>query len=73
MDIAAILALVSKGVSVANALIEAGQNAGPAITALMNLLKGNQKEITQADLDKCEAVLDALLDEFQIPLPPEDA
>lgn len=69
MDFAAILAIVTKGISVANALITAGQSAAPALTALENLFK-SKTAITQTDLDKTEEVLDALLDEFDIEMPP---
>lgn len=72
MDIAAILALVTKGVMVASALIDAGKNAGPAIKALMKLIGGNRdKPPTQAEMDATEAVLDALIDEFNVEIPPE--
>ena len=70
MDVTAILALVSQGISVANALISAGQSAAPAFKALENLFKKRAVAITQADLDQTEAVLDALIDQFDIDLPP---
>ena len=70
MDAAAILALVTQGISIASALIAAGQSAAPAWTALQNLFN-RTGTITQADLDKTEAVLDALIDEFDLELPPE--
>jgi hypothetical protein len=69
MDVAAILALVTKGISIANALITAGQSAAPAFAALQNLFKG-KATITQADMDSTDAVLDALLDDFNLELPP---
>jgi hypothetical protein len=69
MDVAAILALVTKGISIANALIMAGQSAAPAFAALQNLFKG-KATITQADMDSTDAVLDALLDDFNLELPP---
>ena len=69
MDVAAILALVTKGISIANALITAGQSAAPAFAALQNLFKG-KATITQADMDSTDAVLDALLDNFNLELPP---
>lgn len=72
MDVVSILALVSKGVMVADALIQAGKNAGPAITALMKLIGGNRDTPpTQAEMDEAEAVLDSLIDEFNVELPPE--
>ena len=68
MDAAAILALVTQGISVASALIAAGQSAAPAWQALQNLFN-QTATISQADLDKTEAVLDALIDQFDLPLP----
>lgn len=71
MDITAILTLVSKGITIANALIEAGQNAAPALTAIGNLVTGAKKgAVTQEELDKTEALLDALIADFNVDLPP---
>ena len=70
MDAAAILALVEKAIGIASSLIIAGQSAAPAYQALINLFN-RSGAITQTDLDKTEAVLDALIDEFNVPLPPE--
>lgn len=70
MDVSAILALVTQGISVASALIQAGQSAAPAFAALENLFKSRAVAITQADLDQTEAVLDALIDQFDIDIPP---
>lgn len=69
MDIDAILALVTKGISVASALITAGQSAAPAFAALENLFKPKDT-ITQADLDAADVTLDTLLDQFNLDLPP---
>ncbi len=69
MDASAILALVEKGIGIASALIAAGQSAAPAWAALQNLFN-RDTAITQADLDHTETVLDALIDEFNTPLPP---
>jgi hypothetical protein len=71
MDAAAILALVEKGISVASSLIVAGQSAAPAWAALTNLFNKKTGEITQADLDATEAVLDEQIAKFNAPLPPD--
>lgn len=71
MDVLAIMALVAKGISVISALIAAEQSAEPAIKAIADLVTGAQKgAVTQADLDKTEALLDSLIDDFNIELPP---
>lgn len=70
MEIAAILALVLKGVSVVTALIEAGKSAAPALIAIKDLVTGAQKgDVTQAQLDQTEAVLDSLIADFNEELP----
>lgn len=69
MDALAIIALVSKGITIISALVEAGQNAWPAIYALKQTFVG-KVVVTKDDLDRCEAVLDALIDEFNSDLPP---
>jgi len=70
MDIALVLDLVMKGLSVANTLITVGKNAIPAIDAVKELIAGAQSgTLTDADLDKTEAVLDALIEDFNKPIP----
>lgn len=69
MDVAAIIALFGKGISVISALIQAGQDATPAIQALMKVFGGGKTSVTQAELDQTEAVLDALIDDFDVELP----
>lgn len=71
MDIVAILALVAKGITVATALLEAGQSAAPALAALTKLVTGAQTgAVTKAQLDATEAVLDSLIADFNVELPP---
>lgn len=74
MEFAAILALIEKGIAIGSVLLEAGQSEGAkrAFDAVKNFVTGAKKaEPTAADLDELEAVLDALLDEFNEELPPE--
>lgn len=67
MDIAAILLLIQKGVTIAEALIAAGESAAPAFTALKNLITGAQKgSVSDADLDATEAQLDKLIEDFNL-------
>lgn len=71
MDVAQILTLVSKGITIASALLEAGQNAAPALAAIGNLVTGAKTgSVTQEELDKTEALLDKLLSDFNVELPP---
>lgn len=72
MNAAAIIALVTKGLSIAEQLWENRDLALKAIQSITNIVKSfNGGTVTQADIDQTEADLDALLDEFNAPLPPE--
>jgi len=70
MDLALILSLVERGIGIANALLTADNIAGAerVWASLMAIMKP-PTDVTQADLDKVEAELDALLTEFDLPLP----
>jgi len=70
MNLANILDLISKAETVAGVLINAGKSAAPAWDAIKNLFKDKTK-VTPADIADTDAVLDALLAEFNEPLPPE--
>lgn len=73
MDIVAVLALISKGITVAEALYTAGEEAAPAFTALKNLVTGAQAgTVTDEELGKTEALLDQMMADFNTPLPPEE-
>lgn len=74
MDLALILSLVERGVGIANALLTADNIAGAerVWASLMTIMKP-PAEVTQDDLDKVEAELDALLDEFNVELPAKGA
>lgn len=69
MDAAAILALVTKGLSIAEQVWDNRDLALKAIQAVTNIV--SKPAPTQADIDSTEADLDALLDEFNSPLPPD--
>lgn len=69
MDIAAILALAAKAVTVIEALIAAGEEAAPAITALKNLITGAQQStVTDDQLTQTEALLDQMISDFNLSL-----
>lgn len=71
MDIIAILALVEKGITIAEALLSAGQSAVPAFDALKNLITGAKAgTVTQEQLDATETLLDQLIADFNLDLPP---
>lgn len=69
MDPMTILALVTKGLSIAETVWENRDLALQAIKSVQDII-GN-KAPTPADIASTEADLDALLAEFNTPLPPD--
>jgi len=68
--IPAIVAIVAAVLQGAQTAIQIGQDAGPFIAILKDFFA--KKEITEDDLAKVQAQVDALHAELQAPLPPED-
>ena len=69
MDIAAVLALVTKGLGIIETLIAVGKDAGPAIKAVTELVSGAQTgTVTDQTLAQTEANLDALIADFNQPI-----
>lgn len=69
MDIAAILALIAKGVSLIPIIIQAGQDIGPAIGVLTKIITGAQAgTVTDAELTAAEATLDQMIEDFNLPI-----
>lgn len=65
MEAAAIFAIIAKGLSVIGTLISVGQEAAPAIEALVNLVKGAQAgTVTDDQLAQTEALLDQMIADF---------
>jgi hypothetical protein len=69
MDAAAILGLVTKGLTVAETVWENRDLALQAINAVKNITSKDAP--TPADIASTEADLDGMLAEFNSPLPPE--
>jgi hypothetical protein len=70
MDIAAVMALIIKGLGIVETLVEAGQEIAPTIKTLVDIATGTQDgTITQAQLLAAEDELDAQVDEFNKPIP----
>ena len=69
MDIMAILALVSKGLSVISTLEQVGQTVAPAVKVIADLVSGAQEgTVTAEQLAATEALLDKLISDFNEPL-----
>jgi len=69
MDIAAVLALVLKGVGVIQTLVEVGKDVAPAIQVVTGLITGAQAgTVTDDELAATEATLDGMIADFNQPL-----
>ena len=70
MDIAAVMALIIKGLGIAETLVAAGQEAAPTIKTLVSIATGAQQgSITAEQLLAAEDELDAQIAEFNAPIP----
>jgi hypothetical protein len=69
MDPITIIALIGKGLTVAEALMSAGQSAAPAIKVMWNLITGSQNgTLTDQQLTDEEATLDGMIADFNQPI-----
>lgn len=69
MDVAAVMALIVKGLGVVETLVEAGAAAGPAIRVLVGVASGAQNgTVTVDELTAAEALLDKQIDDFNAPM-----
>lgn len=69
IDFSRVFGVVEKGLGAIHMLIEQGKSAGPALTAVKNLVasaKGGK--VTEEEIISTEATLDALIDEFNKPM-----
>lgn len=67
MDYVAIFALIAKGLTVAQALYEAGESALPAIEAISGVVTGAQAgTVTDDQLTQTEALLDQMISDFNL-------
>lgn len=69
MDVAAVMALIIKGLGVVSTLVAVGKETAPAISVLVNLAKGAQAgTVTDAELTATEATLDDMISDFNAPI-----
>lgn len=69
MDIAAVFEMIMKGITIAQAIVQAGEEAAPAFNVLKDLVTGAQKgTVTQDQLNATEAQLDAMIADFNLEL-----
>lgn len=68
MDIARILQIGMQAMNVITTLSQQGKDISRAVTAAKNVFSKRPEDITDADLDETERMLDEMLDEFEKPL-----
>lgn len=69
MNAMAILALVAKGLTIAEVLIAAGQTAAPALKVIGRVIRGAQAgTVTDEELEAEEAALDKMIADFNEPI-----
>lgn len=69
MNAMAILALVAKGLTIADVMIATGKSAAPALAVVKRLVMGGiAGTVTDEQLEKDEAALDGLIDRFNAPI-----
>lgn len=69
VDFGKVFAVVQKGLGAIRTLVEQEKAAGPAITAVKNLVASAQGgKVTEAEITSTEQTLDALIDEFNEPM-----
>lgn len=69
MDLAVILPIIEKGLTLIPILIQAGEDVAPAIKVLLDLITGAQAgTVTQDQLTAAETQLDALIADFNEPM-----
>jgi len=69
MDVLAVMALIAKGISIAETAVAVGRNAGPVFTAIKGLIDSFRNgTVTQEQLDETEKSLDEMIDEFNEPI-----
>lgn len=69
MDPLAIIALITKGLTIANMALEAGKDAAPIIKTILGVSEATQDgTVTEEQLAELEALLDAEIAEFNKPM-----
>lgn len=61
--------VTQKGLSLVLSLAQQGADIKPAWTALNNIFSKHPGQVTDAELDEVETLLDEQLDDFESPMP----
>lgn len=69
IDFTRVFGAIQKGLGAIHTLVEQGKAAGPAITAVRNLVESAKGgKVTDAQIASTEAELDRLIDDFNEPM-----
>lgn len=69
MDVVAVMALIKKGLGVAETLYETGKSAAPTIRVLTGIVTGAEHgTVTDDELTAAETLLDSQIDDFNTPI-----
>lgn len=69
VDFTRVFGVIQKGLGAIHTLVDQGKAAGPALTAVKNLVASAQGgKVTEAQITSTEATLDALIEDFNKPL-----
>lgn len=69
MDMSAVLSTIEKGLSIISALTVSGKEIEPALKVLFDLVTNAKTgDVTDDQLAKAEASLDAIIDDFNTPM-----
>jgi len=68
VDFARILDIGMKSLTIVTSLAQQGKDITRAVTAAKNVFSKDLSQITDEDVDRAEATLDEMLDEFEKPL-----
>lgn len=68
VDFGRILEIGMKSMTIITSLAQQGKDITRAVEAAKNVFSKDLSQITDADLDRAEATLDEMLDEFEKPL-----
>lgn len=72
MDIERIFSIVNTSVGIIQTLAQRGKDISTVVTTVKNIVSKRPEDVTEADLDEAERILDEKLDEFEKPLNRKD-
>lgn len=68
VDLDKLFSVGMKGLNLIQSLAQQGQDVKPVLTSLTNVFSKHPNDVTDEELDKTEADLDAAFDRFEAPM-----